>query len=66
MTYLNHFNSGPSNIKLEGPCDKTTIKIIHKPYTHLDNCRIQKCFKIYNEFVQDVLKNRAILVTNQD
>jgi hypothetical protein len=66
LTYQHHFNSGPSSIKVEGPNEKTSIKIIHKPYTHLDNSRIQKCFKIYNEFVQDVLKNRAILVTNQD
>jgi hypothetical protein len=51
MTYINHFNSGLSNIKVEGPNEKTTIKIIHKPFTHLDNSRVQKCFKIYNEFV---------------
>lgn len=64
--YAHHFNSGPSNIKVEGSSDKTTIKLIHKPYTHLDNSRIQKCFKIYNEFVQTVLKNRACFVQKQD
>ena len=64
--YAHHFNSGPSNIKVEGPQEKTTIKVIHKPYLHLDNSRIQKCFKIYNEFVQTVLKNRACFVQKQD
>lgn len=64
--YAHHFNSGPSNIKVEGPHEKTTIKVIHKPYIHLDNSRIQKCFKIYNEFVQTVLKNRACFVQKQD
>jgi len=40
--YQNHFNSGPSTIKVEGPAltEPTLIKIIHKPYTHLDNSRI--------------------------
>jgi|LauGreDrversion4_2_1035121.scaffolds.fasta_scaffold1088073_1 hypothetical protein len=40
--YLNHFNSGPSTIKVEGLAgvEKTTITIVHKPYTHLDNSRI--------------------------
>ena len=38
--YYQHFNSGPSTIKIEGAHEPTTIKIIHKPYTHLDNSRI--------------------------
>lgn len=50
-------------MKVEGPAltEKTTIKIFHKPYTHLDNSRIQKCFKIYNEFVYLVVKNRILI-----
>lgn len=66
--YHSHFNSGASVIKLEGPAatEPTTIKVIHKPYTHLDNSRIQKCFKIYNEFVQLVFKNRLQIVQNAE
>lgn len=39
-------------MKMDGPPIKeaTTIKIIHRPFTHLDNSRVQKAFKIYNEF----------------
>jgi hypothetical protein len=64
--YFHHFNSGPSSIKVEAAHEPTTIKIIHKPYTHLDNSRIQKAFKIYNEFVQLVFKNRLQIVQNAD
>ena len=58
--FSQHFNSFP----VISPSEKTKIKIIHKPYTHLDNHRIQKCFKIYNEFVNIVLKNRDIFIQN--
>ena len=34
--------------------------------SHLDNSRIQKAFKIYNEFVQLVFKNRLQIVQNAD
>ena len=63
-----HFNSGPSTIKLEGPAttEKCTIKIIHKPYTHLDNSRTQKAFRIYNEFVTLVFKNKFMFIANFD
>lgn len=66
--YYSHFNSGPPAIKVEGApaTEATTIKIIHKPFTHLDNSRIQKCFKIYNEFVQLVFKNRLQIVQNAE
>ena len=64
--YAHHFNSGRSHIRIEGPQGKTTIKVAHKPFTHLDDSRVQKCFKIYNEFVQLVLKNRAILAQNKE
>ena len=68
IEYKEHFNTGPSNIKLEGAnaAEKTSIKIIHKPFVHLTNSRIQKCFKIYNEFVQLVLKNRLLIAQNPD
>ena len=64
IDYADHFNSGPSAIKIENPCEKTKIKIIHKPFTHLDNTRIQKGFKIYNEFVQLVFKNKTLFIQN--
>lgn len=66
--YLIHFNSGLSTIKLEGPAvtEKCTIKIIHKPYTHLDNSRTQKAFRIYNEFVNLVFKNKFMFIANFD
>ena len=62
--YSNHVNSGPSTIKVEGLAgvEKTTITIVHKPYTHLDNSRIQKGFKIYNEFNQLLFKSRLHMV----
>lgn len=64
LDYSHHFNSGPSTIKIDGPAatEPSTIKLMHKPHTHLDNSRIQKAFKIYNEFVQLVFKNRLQIV----
>jgi hypothetical protein len=38
--YAHHFNSGISNIRIDGAQGKTTIKVLHKPFTHLDNSRI--------------------------
>lgn len=47
-----HFNSFNSSIRAEFCPEKaTTIKIYHQPYTHLNQSRFQKTFKIYNEFV---------------
>ena len=42
IEYKEHFNSGSSSIKVEGTAatEKTTIKIIHKPFTHLSHSRI--------------------------
>ena len=58
--YWHQFSSGPTTLKVEGPAAKeaSTIKIIHRCYTHLDNSRVQKAFKIYNEFTQLIFKSR--------
>ena len=57
------FNSFQSSIRhdlLPPAGQPTAITIVHQPYTHLNSSRIQKCFKIYNEFVALTFKNRLI------
>lgn len=57
----NHFNSLLSSVRADSaPTAPTTIKIYHQPYTHLDQSRFQKTFKIYNEFVSLTFKNKLI------
>lgn len=57
----NHFNSLHSSIRADlPPTQPTTIKVYHKPYTHLDQTRFQKIFKVYNEFVSLTFKNKLI------
>jgi|TARA_B110001450_G_scaffold146285_1_gene136716 hypothetical protein len=57
-----HFNSIQSSIKTDLPEAGaiSTIKIFHEPFTHHDNSRIQKCFKIYNEFITLTFKKKII------
>ena len=61
-----HFNSLQSSIKTELPQPHLipTIKVFHEPYTHYDQSKIQKAFKIYNEFIQLTFKNRIIHTQN--
>jgi hypothetical protein len=63
-----HFNSLLSSIKTDLPelGTSSTIKIFHTPYTQHDNSRIQKCFKIYNEFIALTFKKKIINGQNKD
>lgn len=68
MSLACHFNSLQSSIKTELPQPHLipSIKVYHEPFTHFDNCKIQKCFKIYNEFIQLTFKNRIIHSQNDN
>lgn len=36
--------------------DKTKIVLLHKPYIHLKKHSVNKCLRVYNEFIQLTFK----------